>query len=35
LPKRYAKRMAWLAVKAALWGGLSRLVAKIIDMFDD
>jgi hypothetical protein len=30
---RRAKRLFWLAIKAALWGALSRLVGKLIDKF--
>jgi hypothetical protein len=30
---RQAKRLFWLAVKAALWGALTRLVSKLIDRF--
>jgi len=28
---RRAKGLIWLAIKAALWGALSRLVSKLID----
>jgi hypothetical protein len=28
---RQAKRLLWLAMKAALWGALSRLVGKLIE----
>jgi hypothetical protein len=28
---RRAKRLFWLAIKAALWGALSRLVGKLIE----
>lgn len=28
---RRAKRLFWLAMKAALWGALSRLVGKLIE----
>jgi hypothetical protein len=28
---RRAKRLLWLAIKAALWGALSRLVSKLIE----
>jgi hypothetical protein len=30
---RRAKRLIWLAIRAALWGALSRLVSKLIDKF--
>jgi hypothetical protein len=30
---RRATRMFWLAIRAALWGALSRLVGKFIDKF--
>ena len=31
IKSRRAKRLFWLAIKAALWGALSRLVGKLIE----